>query len=110
MNVILRLARLFSGSTEGSRISREQAKQKIGEGALLLDVRSAQEFHSGHLEEALNIPHTDIQARVKELGTDKSREIVIYCKSGGRAGSALQALKALGFSKVYNAGGYDSLR
>ena len=75
------------------------------ENGLLLDVRTPEEFASGHPEGALNIPHDQVAARLAELGDDKDRPVVIYCMKGGRAGLAKDVLVANGFSKVTNVGG-----
>jgi len=83
--------------------------QKINNGALLVDVRSPAEHESGHLEGSLLIPHTEVAARIAEFGDDKSRPIVLYCKSGGRAGKAHKVLEANGFTNVINGGGYQDL-
>jgi len=82
---------------------------KVAEGALLVDVRSDAEFSDGHLPGALHIPHTDVEARIAEFGDDKARPIVLYCKSGGRAGKAEKVLLANGFTNVTNGGGYTDL-
>jgi len=83
----------------------KQAWQQIDHGALILDVRTAEEFASGHLDGALNIPHTVVAQHLDEIGTDKEHPIVLYCKSGGRAGRALKTLQSLGYTHLYNGGG-----
>ncbi|MCA9658490.1 MAG: rhodanese-like domain-containing protein [Myxococcales bacterium] len=79
------------------------------EGAVLLDVRSADEFAEGHVDGAVNIPHDQIDARAAEIdelqGGDKSKPIVAYCVSGRRAGIAKQSLMDQGRTKVTNLGG-----
>lgn len=79
------------------------------EGALLLDVRSPQEFAQGHLPGAHNVPHTEIDARVAEVealvGGDRGRAIVVYCRSGRRSGIAKQSLLGHGFGRITNLGG-----
>ncbi len=81
----------------------------IAAGALLVDVRTADEFSAGHLEGALNIPHDQVAARLAEFGPDKSRDVVLYCRSGHRAGLAEAVLSENGFSAVFNAGGYEPM-
>lgn len=83
--------------------------ERIQAGALLIDVRTSGEFESGHIEGSLNIPHSDIEALKEAIGSELDREVVLYCRSGGRAGRALKQLEALGYSNVYNASGYDAL-
>ena len=75
-----------------------------------IDVRSAEEFNAGHIDGAINIPHTDIAQRITELNLDKATPIVLYCKSGRRAGIALETLTNMGFSQVTNEGGFEAVK
>lgn len=75
-----------------------------------IDVRSAEEFAAGHLKGAINIPHTEIKQQITTIAADKNTNIALYCKSGRRAGIALDALTELGYSKVANHGGYEDLK
>lgn len=90
--------------------SPNDVKSLLENGALLVDVRSKGEFDSGHLDGALNIPHTEVEARLVEFGADKSKPIVVYCRSGNRSGMAKDVLTSNGFTSVYNGGGYGSLK
>ena len=91
-------------------LTREQiALQLIAKGALLVDVRRAEEFAAGHLDGAIHIPHDETEARLAEYGADKSREIVVYCRSGRRSGIATEILRANGFTNVHNGGGYEPI-
>ncbi|ANQ47957.1 rhodanese-like domain-containing protein [Flammeovirga sp. MY04] len=83
-------------------------KELIQNGATLIDVRSEMEFDEGHIENAINIPVNDIQARIQEV-KDISSPIVLCCLSGGRAGVAKALIEAAGVKEVYNAGGWQSL-
>ena len=79
----------------------------LGSTTVLLDVRSAEEFGSGHLRGAVNIPHDRIVERIAEVAADKSTPIILYCRSGRRADTALNALKAAGYENVTNYGGLE---
>ena len=81
----------------------------IAAGAPVIDVRTAEEFRQGHLPDAVNIPYDEIGSRVSELPSDRSRTIVLYCRSGRRSGIAKQTLEGVGFTNAINAGGYDAL-
>lgn len=72
-----------------------------------IDVRSAEEFQTGHVGMAVNIPVDEIGAKIASVTTDKNAEIYLSCKSGRRAGIALETLKGLGYTKVTNVGGID---
>lgn len=84
--------------------------QRIHDGALLIDVRSTEEFEGGHLEGALNIVHTDIDALAAAIGNDHDRSVVLYCASGRRAGRAEAALEERGYTGIFNASGLDALQ
>jgi len=74
-----------------------------------IDVRSAEEFNAGHLQDAVNIPHDKIIEGVKALGSDKDAPINLYWRSGRRAEAALTELKNAGYTNVTNHGGYEDL-
>lgn len=81
------------------------------ENALLLDVRSTSEFDGGHAEGAVLVPHGEVPDRIAEIEKlqdgDKDKPIVVYCRSGHRAGIAKQSLLDAGFTHVTNVGGLD---
>lgn len=77
---------------------------------LIIDVRSQEEWDSGHLPQAVHIPHTEIAEKIGEHTSDKNTKIVLYCEAGGRAGKAQEKLQELGFVDVENAGGYDDVQ
>ncbi|MDA0346401.1 MAG: rhodanese-like domain-containing protein [Verrucomicrobia bacterium] len=74
-----------------------------------IDVRTLEEFDSGHLEEAFHIPHEQIADCISEVTANKDAIIHLYCRSGGRAGRAKTALEELGFINVLNDGGYEEI-
>ena len=72
----------------------------------IIDVRSASEYAEGHLEGAVNID-VESAAFADEVGSlDKAGSYVLYCRSGHRAGIALDEMTSMGFTNVVNAGGY----
>ena len=78
--------------------------------AVLIDVRSAEEFSSGSLPGARRIGHEEIAEQIATLAPDKSTPIVLYCRSGRRSSIAQDTLQALGYSNVSNAGGYEDFK
>ena len=74
---------------------------------LWIDVRSDSEYSEKHVEQAINIPYTEIAAGVAELGTGKDAVIYVYCRSGRRSGIAKETLDGMGFTSVVNVGGLD---
>jgi len=83
-------------------ISQTQLQQlmKSEQQIVLLDVRTVEEFVDGHIPNALNIPHKELEARLAELSGAKNTQIVIYCRSGRRAEVAKQVLVKNGFSHL----------
>ncbi len=91
-----------------SAADKAAAKEMINKGALVLDVRSPDEFATRHHPNAVNIPLPDLESRLGELG-DKSRPIVAYCLSGARSARAVALLKGAGFTNASNAGGLSDV-
>jgi len=80
-----------------------QAQQMVKDGALLLDVRTREEFAEKHIDGALNIPVQELEQRLEEVGA-KDRPVVVYCRSGARSDRAMKLLKAEGWKTVENLG------
>jgi phage shock protein E len=77
------------------------------DGAVLLDVRSPEEYAGGHLQGAVNIPHDRIAEKISAVVQDKSTPVILYCRSGRRADTALKTMRAMGYEQVQNFGGLD---
>ncbi len=75
-----------------------------------IDVRSSAEHWLDNIDGDPRIPYTDIVEQVSILYPDKSTELRLYCRSGGRAGKAVEALQAAGYSNASNMGGIDDVR
>ena len=84
------------------QIIYEELLEKVKTGAILLDVRTKQEFNEGHLNGAIVIPYYDISKNIKNIVQNKEQEIIVYCKSGGRGITAVQILNKLGYMNVWN--------
>ena len=94
---------------KGDVVAAAEGWALIKQGALLIDVRSAEEYEGGHIEGSLNIPHSEIATLADAIGPEKDQAVVFYCRSGGRAGRAQEALEDLGYTGIFNASGYDAL-
>ncbi|MDP2245794.1 rhodanese-like domain-containing protein [Pseudomonas sp.] len=79
-------------------------------GAVLIDVRTAEEFAAGALAGASRIGHEQIAEQIAALVPDKNTPIVLYCRSGRRSALAQDSLAQLGYRNLINAGGYDQLK
>jgi len=71
----------------------------------LIDVRTAEEFSTGHIPGALLIPDYEIEEKAPEQIPDKNDTIIVYCRSGRRSAGAAKMLTILGYNKVYDMGG-----
>ncbi|MEA1785923.1 rhodanese-like domain-containing protein [Arenibacter sp. GZD96] len=86
----------------------KEISQKELNNAIVIDVRTPEEYQQGHLPNAININWYDADFAEQFSAIDKNETIYIYCKVGGRSAKATEKLDALGFSKVINLdGGYD---
>ena len=97
-------------SSSYKTISSKEAQQMIEEhkDALILDVRTAAEYESGHIPNAVNLSNEDIQAGKVDSLMDKSQLIMVYCRSGNRSRQAAQKLAELGYTNVVDFGGIQS--
>lgn len=77
--------------------------------AVLLDVRTVDEYRQGHIEGSLNIPLQNIQT-VKNTISDLDKPIYVHCLSGARSAQAASALKSMGYTNVTNIGGINAYR
>ena len=75
-----------------------ERQQKGDESTYVLDVRSPEEYASGHVPGAVNIPYDQIASRMAEVPKDK--DVVLYCKSGRRAGIAAEVLAGQGYTRL----------
>lgn len=85
-----------------TEISKEQLNKMIEKGAILVDVRSPQEFAEGHLDNAISLPEYEMNQKVKDILPDKLQVIIVYCSTGHRSQKAQKELQKLGYQKVYN--------
>ena len=77
--------------------------------ALIVDVRTPEEFAAGHYPGAINIPHETILDGLNQLGVTADTAVILYCRSGNRSGQAEQVLQEKGFTEARNAGGLEAL-
>ncbi|HRH65444.1 MAG TPA: rhodanese-like domain-containing protein [Bacteroidia bacterium] len=80
----------------------------IQKGAVIVDVRTREEYQSGHIKGSVNIPLNNLPGQLSKVSKDKL--ILTCCASGMRSASAKHILKSKGFEHVHNAGGWMSLK
>ncbi len=90
-----------------SNFTCDDIRQTMQSGATLLDVRSTDEFNSGALPNAKNIPLAILPLLAHEH-LEKDEPVLIYCRAGGRAMMAEKILANLGFTDITNIGGIHS--
>ena len=69
---------------------------------ILVDVRTIEEYESGHIQDAVNFDFYSKSFQNDILSLEKSASIVLYCRTGVRSASSCQLMSELGFKKVYN--------
>jgi phage shock protein E len=79
----------------------------VKQGAIILDVRSNDEFSEGHIINAINIPVREIRNHLSEL--DQNKPFICCCGSGVRSGAAKTILESKGFRSVYDGGKWMEL-
>ena len=96
-----------SSTADYSKITATEAKKMMDEDSTItiLDVRSEEEFNTGHIKGAMLLPDSDILGKAEETLTDKSATILVYCRSGRRSALAAADLVELGYTNVYDFGG-----
>jgi rhodanese-related sulfurtransferase len=96
-------------STPGVRtVTPAAALALVAGGAVVLDVRTAEEYAAGHLRQARNLSVAD-DFRTAVAALSRAGSYVVYCHSGNRSAQAAAVMKELGFTDVADAGGLDAL-
>lgn len=88
---------------DGSRVSGDEARALVADGAVLIDVRTPAEFESGHIEGALLVPVQQLGASGDALPPTDT-PVVVYCRSGRRSASAANWLRQAGYESVHDLG------
>lgn len=77
--------------------------------AMLIDVRTKEEYETNHLKDAINIPYDEIVQVLSTYGTiDYKTPIIVYCKSGVRSNKAAESLKEAGYNNIYDLGSIEN--
>ena len=87
-----------------------ESKISMENNAVLLDVRTPEEHKSGYLEGAVLLPLAELESKISSKVADKNTPVYIYCRSGRRAGTAVEKLKAMGYTDLHNLGGLKDAR
>ncbi|GAB2191491.1 rhodanese-like domain-containing protein [Sessilibacter sp. MAH2] len=113
MTMLQRASKLIAGMfmlVTATFATANESAAEIPDNAIWLDVRSLEEYKSGHVDGALNIPHTKIEEQILGIVPDKDTPVYLYCRSGHRSNIALNKMKELGYTNLQNVGGLNDAR
>lgn len=83
-------------------LNKDELDRFLKDGAVLVDVRSPQEYREGHLEGAMLIPEYELISKHSKSFKSKDETIILYCSNGLRSKKAQRKLEKLGYTNVYN--------
>ncbi len=88
-------------------VSQQEAQRMMDEDAALcvLDVRTKEEFRQGHIPKAKNLPLQSLEHLAAQVLPNPDQKILIYCRSGARAKTAVRVLRQMGYTDVMEFGG-----
>ncbi len=102
--------RCYRNNFRQGQITIDEMKNKIKQGAIIIDVRSKQEYNEGHIQDAINIPDHEVNNNIENIVRDKNQLVVLYCQSGSRSQNAYIKMLRKGYKNVYClAGGLDMI-
>lgn len=78
--------------------------------AKVIDVRTPEEYASGHVQGAVNIPVSEIETRISEVAKSKDTPLAVHCRSGGRSARAASKLRQMGYTNVKDLGSYANAK
>ncbi len=116
------IATLGSAQADGvAYIRPAEAKQRLEKtpGIIVLDVRTPEEYATGHLANSVLLPVNQVKAQAGTVLKDRNAPVLIYCHSGGRSDAAAKVLKEQGYTNVmsvvggivaWNAAGYPTVK
>jgi phage shock protein E len=105
---LMLLGLVYKGFAQGKPVKVAELLAKSP--SVLIDVRSNDEWNSGHRPEALHYDWENGDFQRACINFDKSKTYYLYCAAGVRAGKATDYMKSMGFKNVVNLGGYNNLK
>lgn len=91
-----------------TKVNCENAYDLIKDGAVLIDVRTKEEYNEKHLDNSINISHDVILEGLDKMQLPKDNKIIVYCQSGNRSSQASKKLIKNGYTKVYDLGSINN--
>lgn len=90
------------------KITAQEASEMMSEEVIILDVRTNEEFLTGHIKNAILIPDYELEDKAAEVLPDLNQTILIYCRSGRRSALAAKTLLKMGYTNVFDFGGIET--
>ena len=99
--ILKKIQKHLKRNIDNREITLEEMQKLIKNGAIVIDVRSMQEYNEGHVDGAISIPEYEIDEKIKD-NIQEDEQIVLYCSSGSRSRRAKKKLEEFGYKNVYN--------
>ena len=97
----------FMVMRRSGQVPVKEGKDLVKRGAMVIDVRTQAEYNTGHLSQAFNMPVDEIEGLLPGKVKDKSRVILLHCKTGLRSKKAKDMLTRQGYTNVFDLGSYE---
>ena len=101
-------AEMLSQSNRRITASEARAMMRRNPNAIILDVRTEQEFATGRIPGAILLPDYAIEYRAAQVLPNYDALILVYCRSGNRSRTAVNLLSSMGYTNVYDFGGINT--
>ena len=89
------------------KLTSQEAKAKMSNEVIILDVRTQEEFDEGHIKNAILLPDYQIETQIENAIIDKNQTILVYCRTGRRSEIASKKMIGMGYTKVFDFGGIE---
>jgi phage shock protein E len=105
--IVVAVVVLFFLLRRAGLVSSREATAYLNKGAMVIDVRTAAEFSTGHLPRAINIPLSEVKELTPRRVKDKDQVLLLHCQSGARSATAKKMLTGMGYRRTFNLGSYQ---
>ena len=105
--IVLALGAGYIYTKRSGQISTKEAAEYLKNGATLVDVRTVNEFESGHIMQAYNMPLDRIEMLAPSTFKDRNKVLLLHCSTGVRSKMAQRKLEEIGYKNAFNLGSYE---
>lgn len=99
--IIEKIQKNLKRISRNNEINLKELYELERKGAVIIDVRSPQEYNEGHIDGAILIPEYEIDKKANEILDNKDEILVTYCSTGKRSKKAKEKLNKMGYKKVF---------